>query len=119
ELITALEHAKVSIQSGAAGQDTARMAAVAALAATGAGGGGALGALLTPESAPYPDQRSNGAGVSDTAPPHERRARRWLPWLIGALMLLAIAGAAAAAYFISRPKQVVVPRVTGLQLNVA
>src|SRR5580704_6647135 len=31
ELITALEHAKVSILSGAAGQDTARMAAVAAL----------------------------------------------------------------------------------------
>ena len=74
ELITALEHAKVSIQSGAAGQDTARMAAVAALAATGAGGGGALGALLAPESAPYPEPSSNGAGVSD-----DRAARRRSP----------------------------------------
>ncbi len=119
ELITALEHAKVSIQSGAAGQDTARMAAVAALAATGAGGGGALGALLAPESAPYPDQSSNGAGVSDTEPPHDARRRRWLPWLIAGLVVLLVAGAAAAAYFISRPQQVAVPKVTGQQLNIA
>ncbi len=119
ELITALEHAKVSIQSGAAGQDTARMAAVAALAATGAGGGGALGALLAPEAGPYPEPSTNGAGATDGGPPEDERQRRWLPWLIGALILLLIAGAAAAAYFISRPKQVVVPKVTDLQLNIA
>ena len=119
ELITALEHAKVSIQSGAAGQDTARMAAVAALAATGAGGGGALGALLAPEAAPYPEPSTNGASAADEEPPEDQGRRRWLPWLIGALIVLLIAGAAAAAYFISRPKQVVVPTVIGLQLNVA
>ena len=119
ELITALEHAKVSIQSGAAGQDTARMAAVAALAATGAGGGGALGALLAPDAAPYPEPSTNGASADDGEPPEDGRRRRWLPWLIGALVLLLIAGAAAAAYFISRPKQVVVPTVTDLQLNIA
>jgi eukaryotic-like serine/threonine-protein kinase len=34
-------------------------------------------------------------------------------------VLLLVAGAAAAAYFISRPKQVPVPAVTGLQLPVA
>ncbi len=118
ELITALEHAKVSIQSGAAGQDTARMAAVAALAATGAGGGGALGALLAPEAAPYPEPSTNGASAADEEPPEDQGRRRWLPWLIGALILLLIAGAAAAAYFISRPKQVVVPTVINLQLNV-
>ena len=119
ELIAALEHAKVSIRSGAAGQDTARMAAVAALAATGAGGGGALGALLAPDAAPYPEPSTNGASANDGQPPGDGRRRRWLPWLIGALVLLLVAGAAAAAYFISRPKQEVVPPVTGLQLNVA
>jgi serine/threonine-protein kinase len=117
QLITALEHARTSIISAAAGENTARMAAVAALAAAGAGGGGALGALV-PADAAYPERSSNGAAADDE---QERRDRRnpWLPWLIGLLVLLLIAGAAAAAYFISRPKQVVVPSVTGLQLPVA
>jgi eukaryotic-like serine/threonine-protein kinase len=117
QLITALEHARASIVSAAAGENTARMAAVAALAAAGAGGGGALGALVPAEPA-YADQSVNGAGAVDE---RDRRDRRnpWLPWLIGLLVLLLVAGAAAAAYFISRPKQVVVPSVTGLQLPVA
>jgi eukaryotic-like serine/threonine-protein kinase len=116
QLITALEHARTSILSAAAGENTARMAAVAALAAAGAGGGGALGALVSTD-APYPEQSSNGAGGRDE---RERRDRNpWLPWLIGLLVLLLVAGAAAAAYFISRPKQVAVPAVTGLQLPVA
>ena len=116
QLITALEHARTSILSAAAGENTARMAAVAALAAAGAGGGGALGALASAD-APYPAQSSNGASARDE---RERRDRnRWLPWLIGLLVLLLVAGAAAAAYFISRPKQVAVPAVTGLQLPVA
>ena len=116
QLITALEHARTSILSAAAGENTARMAAVAALAAAGAGGGGALGALVSTD-APYPEQSSNGAGARDE---RERRDRNpWLPWLIGLLVLLLVAGAAAAAYFISRPKQVAVPAVTGLQLPVA
>src|SRR3984957_16085154 len=119
EMIAALEHAKVSIRSGAAGQDTARIAAVAALAATGAGGGGALAALREPAAPPYPESSTNGAGADDGQPPGDGRRRRWLPWLIGALVLLLIAGAAAAAYFISRPKQETVPPVTGLQLNIA
>ncbi len=118
DLITALEHARVSILSGAAGQDTARMAAVAALAATGAGGGGALTPLLAPDVAPYPDPSTNG-GAPDDEPPDDERRNRWLPWVLGVLVLLLVAGAAAAAYFISRPKQRVVPTVTGLQLNVA
>jgi eukaryotic-like serine/threonine-protein kinase len=116
QLITALEHARTSILSAAAGENTARMAAVAALAAAGAGGGGALGALVSAD-APYPEQSSNGAGARDE---RQRRDRNpWLPWLIGLLVLLLVAGAAAAAYFISRPKQVAVPAVTGLQLPVA
>jgi serine/threonine-protein kinase len=118
QLITALEHARTSIISAAAGENTARMAAVAALAAAGAGGGGALGALVPADSA-YPEQSANGAGTTDEQDRRDRRRNPWLPWLIGLLVLLLVAGAAAAAYFISRPKQVVVPSVTGLQLPVA
>jgi serine/threonine-protein kinase len=118
QLITALEHARTSIVSAAAGENTARMAAVAALAAAGAGGGGALGALVPPDPA-YPEQSANGAGATDDRDRRDRRRNPWLPWLIGLLVLLLVAGAAAAAYFISRPKQVVVPSVTGLQLPVA
>ncbi len=118
QLITALEHARTSILSGEAGQETARMAAVAALAATGAGSPAALGGLMGPEPAPYPEPSTNGANAYDDRRYDEER-NRWLPWLIGALVLLLVAGAAAAAYFISRPKQVIVPKVVNLQYPVA
>jgi serine/threonine-protein kinase len=118
QLITALEHARTSILSGEAGQETARMAAVAALAATGAGSPAALGGLMGPEPAPYPEPSTNGANAYDDRSYDEER-NRWLPWLIGALVLLLVVGAAAAAYFISRPKQVIVPKVVGLQYPVA
>ncbi len=119
QLITALENAKISIESAAAGENTARMAAVAALAAAGAGGGGALGALAATAPAPYPEQSANGGGVTEDRERYRRDRNPWLPWLIGLLVLLLVAGAAAAAYFISRPKQRVVPAVVGLQLPVA
>ena len=118
QLITALEHARSSILSGEAGQETARMAAVAALAATGAGSPAALAGVMGPEPAPYPEASTNGAYAYEDHPYDEER-NRWLPWLIGALVLLLVAGAAAAAYFISRPKQVLVPKVVGLQYPVA
>ena len=118
QLITALEHARSSILSGEAGQETARMAAVAALAATGAGSPAALAGVMGPEPAPYPEASTNGANAYEDHPYDEER-NRWLPWLIGALVLLLVAGAAAAAYFISRPKQVLVPKVVGLQYPVA
>ena len=119
QLITALENAKISIESAAAGENTARMAAVAALAAAGAGGGGALGALAATAPAPYPGQSTNGVGATEDRERYRRDRNPWLPWLIGLLVLLLVAGAAAAAYFISRPKQRVVPAVIGLQLPVA
>jgi eukaryotic-like serine/threonine-protein kinase len=115
QLIAALESAKAAILSGDGPQNTASMAAVAAGAAAVAAG--AAGALALPEPVPYPDP---AWGVPrDDSPPADERRRPWLPWLIGALVLLLIAGAATAAYFLSRPQQRVVPVVTGYQLNVA
>jgi serine/threonine-protein kinase len=118
QLIAALENAKASILSGAGAQNTASMAAVAAGAAAATASGAAVGALALPEPAPYPDTSSNGSGDPNGQRPDDERRRLWLPWLIGMLVLLLIAGAAAAAYFVSRPKQRVVPPVTGFQLNV-
>ena len=99
QLITALEHARTSILSAAAGENTARMAAVAALAAAGAGGGGALGAPCRPtRRTPTARARTSAARRGE----RERRDRNpWLPWLVGLLVLLLVAGAAAAAYFIT------------------
>ncbi len=73
---------------------------------------------------PDPHGSTNGSGqfpaVTDPgATEPEPKRRKWLPWLLGLLVLLLIAGAAAAAYFVSRPKQRVVPTVTGLNINVA
>ncbi|MGI8505361.1 MAG: Stk1 family PASTA domain-containing Ser/Thr kinase [Solirubrobacteraceae bacterium] len=118
QLIAALENAKASILSGGGAQNTASMAAVAAGAAAGAGGA-AVGALAPPEPAPYPDHTTNGAGDRNGPPTDDEGRRRWLPWLIAAVVVALIAGAATAAYFISRPKQRVVPPVTGESLNVA
>jgi beta-lactam-binding protein with PASTA domain len=116
QLIAALEHARGNILDGRPGENTASLAAVGgAGAAPGlAGGAVALGAAELSE--PYPD-RHIVEHHPEEEPPEGERA--WLPWLIGLLILLLIAGAAVAAYLVSRPAQEKVPAVTGLQLNVA
>ena len=124
QLITVLEHCREAIVAGQAGQHTASMAAVAASAAAGMPVEGMQ--QLQPALAPPVDQHgsTNGSGqfpaVTDpgAAEPDPKR-RPWLPWLLGLLVLLLVAGAAAAAYFLSRPKQRVVPTVTGLNINIA
>jgi eukaryotic-like serine/threonine-protein kinase len=117
QLITVLEHCRATILSGVAGEHTASMAAVIADSAAGGVGGAALA-----EPPVYPQPTGNGAGELTEGPGHhqeESPRRRWVPWLWAVLVLLLIAGAATAAYFVSRPKQRVVPSVIGEQLNLA
>ena len=114
QLITVLEHCRMAIEAGSAGQHTASMAAVAAAGAA-AGAGAALAAPPV-----HAQPAADGTGELLLGMPEEEPPRRtWRPWALGALVILLVAGAAAAAYFISRPKQYVVPKVTSLQLNVA
>jgi beta-lactam-binding protein with PASTA domain/predicted Ser/Thr protein kinase len=114
QLITVLEHCREAITSAGAGQHTASMAAVAAAGAAAGAGAAIAGPTLRSDPA------TNGSGeMAAVVVPEEPRSRAWVPWAWGLLVLLLVAGAAAAAYFLTRPKQVVVPKVTGDQLNVA
>jgi beta-lactam-binding protein with PASTA domain/predicted Ser/Thr protein kinase len=119
QLITVLEHCREAITSAGAGQHTASMAAVAAAGA--AAGAGA--AIVGPGLAAYQHaqaQATNGTGeISVIRPPEEDEGPNWALWGWLLLVLLLIAGAAAAAYFLTRPKQVLVPKVTGEQVSTA
>ena len=110
QLITVLEHCREAITSAGAGQHTASMAAVAAAGA----------AIGSPGLAAYQEaqaQATNGSGEMSAVHPIEERERRsWVVWGGVLLVVLLIAGAAAAAYFLTRPKQVLVPKVTGQQI---
>ena len=119
QLITVLEHCREAISSAGAGQHTASMAAVAAAGA--AAGAGA--AIVGPGLAAYQhaqSQATNGSGeMSAVRPPEDREGRGWALWGWVLLVVLLIAGAAAAAYFLTRPKQVLVPKVIGEQVSTA
>jgi eukaryotic-like serine/threonine-protein kinase len=119
QLITVLEHCREAITSAGAGQHTASMAAVAAAGA--AAGAGA--AIAGPGLAAYQHaqaQTTNGSGEMSAVHPIEERERRsWVLWGWVLLVVLLIAGAAAAAYFLTRPKQVLVPKVIGEQVSAA
>jgi eukaryotic-like serine/threonine-protein kinase len=113
QLITVLEHCREAITSAGAGQHTASMAAVAAA-------GAAAGANAAISDRAMRAYRSNGTGeMAAVGVPEEEQPRRRRPWGWVLLVLLLIAAAAAAAYLLSRPKQVVVPTVTGDALPVA
>jgi serine/threonine-protein kinase len=57
--------------------------------------------------------------MSAVRPPDDDEGRGWALWGWVALVVLLIAGAAAAAYFLTRPKQVLVPKVIGEQISTA
>jgi serine/threonine-protein kinase len=120
QLITVLEHCRASIEAAGAGQNTASMAAVAAGAAAGLPTQGALAEAAAAYQAAAATGM-NGTGEHRVVDEHEEEERRpwWVPWAWGLLVALLVAGAAVAVYFISRPKQVQVPRVVRLQLTVA
>ncbi len=119
QLITVLEHCRDAILAGAAGERTASMAAIAAGAAAGLPIDPATSLAPPP---PVSQPITNGSGsipivVAEDHQPEDRRA--WVPWLWALLVVLLVAGAAAAAYFLSRPKQELVPSVTSEPYTVA
>jgi beta-lactam-binding protein with PASTA domain/predicted Ser/Thr protein kinase len=128
QLITVLEHCRAAIVAGAAGENTASMAAVAAGAAAGLPTQGAIAQAVSAYEAGQATSAGNGNGTGehgvsgdedgDEEEPPER-GRGWVPWAWGLLVALLIAGAAVAVYFISRPKERSVPRVVNVQLSVA
>jgi len=113
QLISVLESCRAAILSRAAGQNTASMAAVMADA------GPVVGGAALADLPVYPDPATNGSGELGPPVVERDRGRRWWPWLLAALVVLLIAGAGAAVYVLTRPKQVVVPRVVGEPLNTA
>ena len=127
QLITVLEHCRASIeaggrraehgQHGGGGRRCGRRTADRGGAGRGrrglrGGRRGGNGRIAT----------GNGTGeqaTGDVTGEEPERRPAWVPWAWALLVALLVAGAGVAVYFISRPKQDTVPRVTGLQLNVA
>jgi beta-lactam-binding protein with PASTA domain/predicted Ser/Thr protein kinase len=127
QLITVLEHCRAAIVAGAAGENTASMAAVAAGAAAGLPAQGSVAQAVSAYEAGAATRAGNGNGTGEHATEdgedgedgEDEGRRGWVPWAWGLLVALLIAGAAVAVYFISRPKQHPVPRVVRVQLTVA
>ena len=120
QLITVLEHCREAITSAGAGQHTSRMAAVAAAgAAAGAGAAIAGPGLAAYEAAQRQTTNGSGEMMAVTPPPEDEDHHDRAVWGWVLLVILLIAAAAAGAYFLTRPKQVVVPKVTGEQVSVA
>jgi beta-lactam-binding protein with PASTA domain/predicted Ser/Thr protein kinase len=126
EFIRALEVAKESILAGSPSERTASMAAVGAAF----GGGTAASTQHASVAVPVPPPPTYDGGQDDAAvvaagpPPfyepdqHDRRRRNPWPWIALVLVLLLLGGG-AAAYFLTRAKEISVPGVVGDQLSTA
>ncbi|HEY2320537.1 MAG TPA: Stk1 family PASTA domain-containing Ser/Thr kinase [Solirubrobacteraceae bacterium] len=120
QLITVLEHCREAITSAGAGQHTASMAAVAAAgAAAGAGAAIAGPGVAAYQAAQHQTTNGSGEMMAVTPPPEDEDHRGPAVWGWVLLVVLLVVAAAAAAYFLTRPKQVTVPKVTGDQVSVA
>ncbi len=123
DFVAALEAAKAAIQAGGGGQQTA---SIAALSAAGAADWGSAPVRATsfapqipPRADPLPAQEAGIDGTEHPGPPPDERRRPLWPWILGAIVLLALAGGGVAAYLLTRPKQVLVPRVVLDQVDTA
>ncbi len=120
DFVAALESAKAAIRSGNSGQRTASIAAVGGAAADW-GSAPVRATNFVPavpvreETWPPPGYPPPDAG----APPPEEDGRRVWPWLLGLALILLLAGGGVAAYLLTRPQQVVVPKVQYYKVNTA
>ncbi|HWE32873.1 MAG TPA: Stk1 family PASTA domain-containing Ser/Thr kinase [Solirubrobacteraceae bacterium] len=112
DFVAALESAKSAIRSGNSGQRTASIAAVSGAAADW--GSAPVRATNYLPIAPIRDETLVPPGyplaAANGEPPAEEPRRVW-PWLLGLLLVLLLAGGGVAAYLLTRPQQVVVPKV--------
>ncbi len=115
--IAALEQARAGHAAVPAGQATSAFTPVAA-AAAGARTELTRIAPMAPARGSTPVAGVVAVPPDDVLPPHApepRQSRAWLWWLLAAVLLLG--GGAAAAYLLTRPEQVVVPKVVGLRAS--
>ncbi len=112
QLINALEQVKALIEGGQSGQATASFAAVAAAEAYGNTPIVGAAAAVSDTIPPY------GTLDEDGEEPPEDDERKWLPWVIGLVVLLLIGGG-VTAFLLTRTKSKEIPAVAGQQVSTA
>ncbi len=119
QLITVLEHCREAITSAGAGQHTPAWPPWPRRVRRRAPGRRSRGPGWRPTSRPSSRPPTAPGSCPRCGTIEERERRSWVLWGWVLLVVLLIAAAAAAAYFLTRPKQVVVPKVIGEQVSTA
>jgi serine/threonine-protein kinase len=117
DFIAALEAARESIRAGSPTERTASMAAIGAVVGGAAPIPGVMPAPPPPAGSGLPAGDGAG-GMPGPRPPAEHDGRGPWPWIVLVLVLLLLGGG-AAAYFLTREKQVTVPNVVEDTLSTA